>query len=42
MRQLVESLARLYKASKVTRDYLTKLVKENKISQKEYEFIVSE
>ena len=42
MKQLTESLARLYQAGKITQEYLNKLVRENKISQKEYEFIVSE
>lgn len=41
MRQLVESLARLYAAGKVTIEHLQKMIEENKISQEEYNYIVS-
>lgn len=41
MRQLVESLRRLYGAKKLTEQQLNKLLLENKISQEEYEYILS-
>lgn len=41
MRQLVESLKRLYEQGKVTKDKLAQMVKENKITQEEFDFIVN-
>jgi hypothetical protein len=41
MRQLVESLKRLYEQGKVTKDKLAQMVKENKITQEEFNFIIN-
>ena len=41
MRQLVESLKRLYERGKVTKGKLAQMVKENKITQEEFNFIIN-
>lgn len=41
MRQVVESLARLYRADKITIKKIEQLLKEKKISKEEYDFILS-
>lgn len=41
MNQFVESLCRLYKAEKIDKDKLNKLLSSNKINQQEYEYIIS-
>lgn len=41
MRQFVESLARLYKAGKISQEHLNKMLRDKKISQEEYKFITS-
>lgn len=41
MSSFVESLARLYRAGRLTQEQLKKLLTAKKITQKEYEFICS-
>ena len=41
MSQLVESLRRLYGACKINREKLDALLASNKITQQEYEYILS-
>lgn len=40
MRQFVESLRRLYKNNKVTKDKVVSLFKENKITEEEKNYIL--
>lgn len=40
--QFVKSLYRLYRANKVDKDYIVKLLIDNKLSQEEYNYIVGE
>lgn len=42
MTVFVESLKRLYKDRKVSLDKITNLLKEKKINQKEYDYIIKE
>ena len=42
MNQFVESLCRLYKAEKIDMKKLGELLASNKITQQEYEYIISE
>ena len=42
MSQFVESLCRLYKAEKIDMKKLGELLASNKITQQEYEYIISE
>jgi hypothetical protein len=41
MSQFVESLCRLYKAEKINITKLEELLSSNKITQKEFEYIIS-
>ena len=41
MNVLVESFKRLYKNGQLTKEKLDSLLKENKISKEEYEYILS-
>jgi hypothetical protein len=41
MRQLVLSLARLYKLEKITKDKLQEMVINQKITEEEYNYILS-
>lgn len=41
MRQLVLSLARLYQSFKITEEKLAELLKANKITKEEYNYIIS-
>ena len=41
MSQFVESLCRLYKADKINIAKVKELLSSNKITQKEYEYIIS-
>lgn len=41
MRQLVLSLARLYKLEKITKDKLREMVINQKITEEEYNYILS-
>ncbi len=41
MSQFVESLRRLYNAKKVNKDKLDELLSSNKITQQEYDYIIS-
>ena len=41
MNQFIESLYRLYKQDKITNDKLKELLTKKKITQQEYEYIIS-
>ena len=41
MKQLVESLRRLYGADKINKNQLDKLLMSKKINQQEYDYIIS-
>ena len=40
MNQLIESLKRLYRDGKITKEKLQKMLKDKKITQVEYDYIV--
>ena len=41
MRQFVESVNRIYKSYKITEQKLKELLNKNKITQQEYDYIIS-
>lgn len=41
MNQLVESLRRLFHSGKISKEKLQKMVKENKISQADFDYIIN-